>query len=345
MDGALRKVQAVDGLGTAQPCVLCANTGQMATEMTNIGASEDDRSVELSVRRQRRQKIASVVTKMYADASDVYDRSIGEETRGVGGCLVGLGRRVRRGLGCMPSRQRLVDEDLLVQPAASSAKTSTLTSAFFGQRKSASTPALRLQVAQQSISERTVSLEQRAKDMREQAQAQVKTGAKQAALRSLRRSKQLEAQAQNLAKASMAVERQADMLEEAGLQQEVAKALQAGVKDIKKVQTAMKTVESISDDAATMADDVDEINQLLSQLADTGADAASIDDDDLLAELNDMEQNPPAEAVQTLQTEPQVVSKSAIAEPIAEPVATPVPTTAPFPTAPKDEPMVTVSLS
>lgn len=253
----------------------------------------------------------------------------------------------------MPSRQRLVDEDLLVKKGEQTGeskgvavvKTATFTSALFGQRKSASTPAHRLQVAQQSIAERTVSLEQRAKEMREQAQAQVKAGAKQAALRSLRRSKQLEAQAQNLAKASMAVERQADMLEEAGLQQEVARALQAGVKDIKKVQTAMKTVESISDDAASMADDVDEINQLLSQLADTGADAANIDEDDLMAELDDMaqaEESAPQSALQPQSThDPQVISKTAV----SEPVAAPVPTALPFPSTPKDHPMITVSLS
>lgn len=318
----------------------------MATDVTNNTTTDDERGVELSARRQRRQIIASVATKLYAEASDVYDRSIGEDKRGMEGCLVGLGRRVRRGLGCMPSRQRLVDEDLLVKKTlqtatkqvASGAKTSTFTSALFGQRKSALTPALRLQVAQQSISERTVGLEERAQEMREQAQTQVRAGAKQAALRSLRRSKQLEAQAQNLAKASMAVERQADMLEEAGLQQEVAHALQAGVKDIKKVQTAMKTVESISDDAATMADDVDEINQLLSQLADTGADAANIDDDDLLAELDDMAQEETPQSTQT--PEPEVLSKKAV----SQPVPASVPTVAPFPSAPIEEPMVTVSL-
>ena len=243
------------------------------------------------------------------------------------------------------------DEDLLVKSevvgssaaaattAKATSKAATFTSAFFGQRKVASTPAQRLQVAQQSISERTVSLEQRAKEMREQAQAQVKAGAKQAALRSLRRSKQLEAQAQNLAKASMAVERQADMLEEAGLQQEVARALQAGVKDIKKVQTAMKTVESISDDAASMADDVDEINQLLSQLADTGADAATIDEDDLIAELDDMAQEDAAEPL------PATDSAPVAPTPTPQPVPQSVPTSASFPSVPEDKPMISIALS
>jgi len=316
---------------------------------------DDERSVELSARRQRRQKIASVATQLYAEASDVYDRSIGEDKGGIGGCFVGIGRRLRRGLGCAPRRQRLVDEDLLVKSEAvgssaaapttakAASKAATFTSAFFGQRKVASTPAQRLQVAQQSISERTVSLEQRAKEMREQAQAQVKAGAKQAALRSLRRSKQLEAQAQNLAKASMAVERQADMLEEAGLQQEVARALQAGVKDIKKVQTAMKTVESISDDAASMADDVDEINQLLSQLADTGADAASIDEDDLMAELDDMAQEDTAEPLPATVSAP--AAPTATPQPVPQPVPLPVPTSASFPSVPEDKPMMTIALS
>ena len=326
---------------------------------------EDARSVELSMRRERRHKIASVANKLYADASDVYDRSIGEQPAGMKGCLVGLGRRVRRGLGCMPTRQRLADEDLLVASSKQSTsglqtaremgqqgktaasmgtmKGRTFASAFFGQRKAISTPAQRLQLAQQSISERTMSLEQRAQEMRAQAQEQVKAGSKQAALRSLRRSKQLEAQAQNLAKASIAVERQADMLEEAGLQQEVAHALQAGVKDMKKVQTAMKTVETISDDAAAMADDVDEINQLLSQLADTGADLANIDDDDLMAELDDMVEESASSSKES----------ETVAQAPAQIAALPVPKSAPqasesassYPVVPNAQDMISVSLN
>ena len=129
----------------------------------------------------------------------------------------------------------------------------------------------------------------RAEASRKEAATLVTSGNKAGAMRALKRSKQLQSQASNLANASMAIERQSDMLEEAGLQQEVAKALQAGVKDMKKVQNAMKTVESISDTAITMCDDVEEINTLLSQLVNTG-DAATIDEDDLLAELESMSQ-------------------------------------------------------
>lgn len=268
----------------------------------SVATNPEDRMAEISRRKEKRLRIAAQVNRMYVRAVEEDDYSGMVPPGGALGCFAAIGRRVRRLFGCgtresvgtkEPASETGMSGGMVVSSTGSQAQLttqrSTITSALFGQRKTTSaTPTARLQLAQQSIADRTIALEQRAADMRHQAQLQMKEGAKPAALRSLRRSKQLAAQAQNLAKASMAVERQADMLEEAGLQQEVAKALQAGVKDIKKVQSAMKTVESISDDASAMADDVDEINALLAQLADTGADASSIDDDELLAELQEM---------------------------------------------------------
>lgn len=266
------------------------------------GVIPTDRNAELTRRKERRLRLASHVNRMYNQAVEEDDYSTMSPPGGAIGCFAAIGRRAQRLFGCRtrqsvgitePAGENGMGNGVTVSStngqSSAVSQRSALSTALFGHRKGATaSPTTRLQLAQQSITERTITLEQRSSEMRTLAQTQIKEGAKAAALRSLRRSKQLAAQAQKLANASMAVERQADMLEEAGLQQEVAKALQAGVKDIRKVQSAMKTVENISDDAATMADDVDEINSLLAQLADTGADASNIDDEELLAELQEM---------------------------------------------------------
>lgn len=259
---------------------------------------------ELARRTEARQRIRANVDHAFhaASTADMVDVSFNEETEAVG-CLSAIGRTARRMAGCYRTTHSLNRPQPLSQDgsahaqasvptAATSAATvsatrSTMSQRLFGVKRvgaSVSTPAARLQAAHASITTRTMELEQRAADMRQQAKAAAKSGSKAAALRMLRRAKQIDAQASNMSNAAVAVERQADMLEEAGLQQEVAKALQAGVKDIKQVQKAMKVVESASDSVHEMADDVDEINQLLSSLGENSA-SVTIDEDELNEEL------------------------------------------------------------
>ena len=267
---------------------------------TDLVTSDPIEAIERQkqMRKQERSRIANRVKQIYEGQS--FDDTVQEPV----GCLSVIGRRARRMFGCVPvqfssveasparhSESGVVGETSASSAAQKGAQRSAMSVALFGKRRgeAASTPTQRLQMAQQSIDERCQALEMRAEASRKEAATLVTSGNKAGAMRALKRSKQLQSQASNLANASMAIERQSDMLEEAGLQQEVAKALQAGVKDMKKVQNAMKTVESISDTAITMCDDVEEINTLLSQLVNTG-DAATIDEDDLLAELESMSQ-------------------------------------------------------
>ena len=258
---------------------------------------------ELARRTEARQRIRANVDHAFQAASttDMVDVSFVEEPEAVG-CLSAIGRAARRMAGCHRTTRSLNRPQPLSQDASAHAQAavptaatsigsvaasrSTIAQRLFGVQRAgaAATPAARLQAAHASISTRTMELEQRAADMRRQAKEAARSGSKAAALRLLRRAKQIDAQASNMSNAAVAVERQADMLEEAGLQQEVAKALQAGVKDIKQVQKAMKVVESASDAVHDMADDVDEINQLLSSLGESSA-SVVIDDDELKEEL------------------------------------------------------------
>jgi hypothetical protein len=172
---------------------------------------------------------------------------------------------------------------------------------LFGRPVAAKTPTGRLMAANASITARTEELEQRVAEHRQMATNLLKEGKKTAALRALKRSKQYEAQAANLAAASVAVQRQADMLEEADLQQEVAKALEQGVKENKKVKSAFSRIEAVADDAHEMSDNVDEVHQLLAGLAENLNETSSLDDDELLAELQQMVE------VESTGTEPRSV--------------------------------------
>ena len=167
--------------------------------------------------------------------------------------------------------------------------------------------------------------------MRSQASIAIQQNQKPTAIRLLRRSKQLESQAQALAKTSVAVERQADMLEEADLQQEVASALKVGVNNMKKASSALKTVESLADDAQELGDEIDDINNLLTQIGQTST-VEELDDDVLLAELMDMQAEDSATPTVRPATESAVVASPATATLAV--VETPTPVVYEFPSVP-----------
>lgn len=214
---------------------------------------------------------------------------------------------------------------------------SALSTALFGMRgrgasaRKTSTPLQRLQEALCSIQAREADLSQRALDMRSQASIAIQQNQKPTAIRLLRRSKQLESQAQALAKTSVAVERQADMLEEADLQQEVASALKVGVNNMKKASSALKTVESLADDAQELGDEIDDINNLLTQIGQTST-VEELDDDVLLAELMDMQAEDSATPTVRPATESAVVASPATATLAV--VETPTPVVYEFPSVP-----------
>jgi len=154
---------------------------------------------------------------------------------------------------------------------------------FFGRQTGAtSDTSVHLARAAASLSQHVEDLEKRAARHKTQAGLLMKSGNKKAALAQLKRSKQLEAMAESRSKTIVAVERQADMLEEAGLQTQVANALQASVRDNKKLHKAMKNVEAVTDDASDLADTVAEVNDTLAQLGSIGYNDIEEDDEELL---------------------------------------------------------------
>jgi hypothetical protein len=154
-----------------------------------------------------------------------------------------------------------------------------------GMSASASAPSSKLRLASQSIVVRIEELTAKANDARHQAKVAHQSGNKQLALRQLRRCKQIESQAAALQNASLAVERHADILEDAHLQQEVAAALRSGAQTVKKSQKAFAGVEKAVDDMQEANDLGEDVQTMLQQLADTGSGADAYDEAELMEEL------------------------------------------------------------
>ena len=308
------------------------------------------RADEVERRRNARLAIASRIrfAACATDESSQSSASAPTSTRANVGCLAAVGlwaintlRQLVGGRAPAPRKSAAIPTMEVVTELASEAANGTtpvqaqaktaaavameapsgvkgLSMRLFGRplARGSSTPASRLMSAHQSIAARTDDLERRVAEARAQAMALQKSGQRAAALRALRRSKQLEAQAGNLTAASTAIQRQADMLEEAGLQQEVAKALEAGVKENKKVKSAFNRIEAVTDDAHEMCDDVDEVHNMLAQLGSASNDASLPDEDDLLEELQQMvasdEPAPPVAAATPVEHTPTTEVGSSI---------------------------------
>ena len=164
-------------------------------------------------------------------------------------------------------------------------------SALFGLAGSKDTsPAIRRLVALgENLEQRIATIDARVSASRSEAQQLAKAGNRAAALRALKRAKAFEKQSTALAGTATAIERQSAMLEDAGLQREVANALSASMKGMKKlgVAKALKDVEAAADGAADMRDTSDDIAAALAELGSAYDDPA-IDEDDLAAELDSM---------------------------------------------------------
>ena len=162
-------------------------------------------------------------------------------------------------------------------------------SAIFGQkRKGVSSPAMAQLLAVGATLENRISeVQARALAMRGEADSYNRQKNRPAAMRALKRSKTLDNQCKSLLSAALAIERQSDMLEDVGLQRQVATALTASVNGMKTSQKALKQVEAVADDAADMKDVTDDIQAAMATLAE-GYQDVGCDDDELAAELDAM---------------------------------------------------------
>ena len=84
------------------------------------------------------------------------------------------------------------------------------------------------------------------------------------------------------------------MLEDATLQKQVADALSVSVKKMKKSKGMLEGVEKLSDDAAEMRDISEDVQNALASIAESTNDP-SLDDDDLMEELEAMAAKAPSE--------------------------------------------------
>ena len=172
------------------------------------------------------------------------------------------------------------------KPVAKKKEVPELTKRVFGVATKRATPAGKLAAAASSMKSRIESLESRALQSRKSASEQMKLGNKAAAMRELKRCKALEKQAISTQNVMDAIETQSDMLEQTALQKEVADALGATAKSIKKEKGLISKAEDAVDAAAEMRDLHEDLVSVMAGLGDTLTN--EFDEDELLSELNDM---------------------------------------------------------
>jgi charged multivesicular body protein 4 len=123
--------------------------------------------------------------------------------------------------------------------------------------------------------------------MLEEAKAKNAKGDKRGALFALKRKKLYEAEVEKIENVKMTLETQVINLESAAQNAETYKAMQAGTNTMKKIRTdvGIEQVDNIMDEIKEEMDLAQEINQAISQPVDPFL----TDEDELLAELNELE--------------------------------------------------------
>ena len=168
------------------------------------------------------------------------------------------------------------------------AKSLEVNSRIFGLAgvKKASDPAKMLEQAASVMRARIEQLEQRAAEQRSEAARLVKLGQKTAAMRALKKAKQIEASVAANSASLDAVEQQVDMLAQAAVQKTLTSALETTSKTMQKDKKMVARAERAVDDAVEVRDMADDLNNAMSELANHNN--ADFDDDDLQEELEAM---------------------------------------------------------
>jgi hypothetical protein len=139
---------------------------------------------------------------------------------------------------------------------------------------------------------REITLESRVTEARAQARELLASGNRSAAIRALKRAKLTERQLETLQSSLLAVEQELDVLEQTQEQQQLASALSSSSKAMKKQKQLISKAEDAVDEASDVRDMADELAQVMGQL---GASAVDLDEDELMAELAQMEAAPEPE--------------------------------------------------
>jgi hypothetical protein len=239
-------------------------------------------------RRAIGRRVDDVLRRASTEANDEnYGHSTTRHAGGMCG-LVACMQRVFRGRSPVPTVAISAAQNGVAMNGSSTQSATGIS--FFGTRRSAAAEqdvaVGKLSTASRQIMERATLMRERAESSRTAARGCAERKQRAQALTHLRRAKAQEAQADKLESASVAVQHQSDVLEEASLHVEVAKALGETQKTLKRSQKAITKCESAVDDAAELRDMNDEMHGVLAQLGDSSS--ATIDDDDLMAELDEM---------------------------------------------------------
>jgi hypothetical protein len=279
----------------------------------------EDKTSALKERQEEQRKLGRVIDRLIADGNVSHDE-VASGYMGRGLCST-IGRGVARFLG-ISQRARAVStkevEIASVAVAKDSATRSTgseISRAVLGLAPSKKkTPQSKLAAASEAMRARVESLESRASEGRAAAAAAMKAGNKASAMRELKRAKMLEKQALSTQGAMDALEAQSDMLEQTALQKEVAAALGATAKSLKKEKGLLSKAEDAVDAAAEMRDMHEDLTQVMAGLGD--AVSNDVDEDELLEELQSMvadnDTEPTAPDVEAVSAHSELAEKAAM---------------------------------
>tara|TARA_B100001094_G_scaffold329600_1_gene392696 strand:+ start:4133 stop:5092 length:960 start_codon:yes stop_codon:yes gene_type:complete len=247
----------------------------------------EEKNAELQERKQKQKELSKAIDKMVSDSiSAQHGREMG--CGGPGLCPM-LGRGVARLLGLSRSAGGVPTEETVVSEVA---KSSSVANRVFGKSMGKkATAAGKLESAKAAMQSRVEHLEEKAQASRSASVKAMKAQKKELALRELRRAKMMEKQANSTQSALDAVEQQFEMMEATALSREVASALGATAKSLKKNKAFLSQAEDSVDAAAEMKDLHDDMAQVMAAFGET-ANNNDYDDEELIAELEEMTQSP-----------------------------------------------------
>ena len=268
----------------------------------------EEKNAELQERKQKQKELGKAIDKMVADSmSAQHGREVG--CGGPGLCPM-LGRGLARFLGLSRSAGGIPTEETTVSAAATN---SSVAGRVFGKSMGKkATAAGKLESAKAAMKSRVELLEEKAQASRSASVKAMKAQKKELALRELKRAKMMEKQANSTQSALDAVEQQFEMMEATALSREVASALGATAKSLKKNKALLSQAEDSVDAAAEMKDLHDDMAQVMAAFGETTHNN-NYDDDELMAELEEMTHSPTREEDNVSEADERLAQEAQIA--------------------------------
>lgn len=236
----------------------------------------EDKFRTLRMRKDEQRRLGAHIDALVRQAEND-----GDAPRGCGLGICTLFKRWRRGGGAASGTTTSTES----RATSDSLAVSRAVFGLAGVKKA--DPAAKLDEAATVMRARIEQLEARAAEHRAEAAKLAKQpGQKSNAIRALKKAKAIEAQVEANQASVMAVESQVDMLAQASLQKTLSSALASTNKAMKKDAKAMGKAEKAIDEAQEVRDMASDLNAVISDFA--GNAAEGLDDDDLMAELDEM---------------------------------------------------------